>query len=599
MKVSRITKNTLLLLSLYCVTVTAQEDTACLSAFKSAQYTEALQVCAEEIQHSHDSGDLDQVLALYLIVADIYRYTSDTDNFEDYLDKVEQHPHFANVPDVQYKWHRLKAIRAHHLKQFEVSQNHFKAALQLAIEAKDIDRISISNSDLGVSEAALGRYKSALNYHKKNFDLLKQSDDVHRLGFTLRQIGETHLKMEEYDLAIQYLEDAMRTLNDYGTQSGADQRVFHDMQQIQQRLLDVYEQLGDAEKVAYYRAEISKHSAGHETDHEKATRLINQAETHIQNQDFALAELALTESLSLFAADGLENPQHINYLLAIVYSNTGDRIQALDYANESLLQAQNEQNTQALANVYLLLSELYKDYDPEAALSFYTRYHEQRELFLEQKYDSDLKTVQHQIELEKNQRQLMAVELDNVQQKVQIQSLTNRYLITVIPLLLLLILLAYLYHRRKREKALLLASIDYHRNQLALMSLDQQQEKIESQNGESQQGEQDQLNERLVNAMIDATTVWTRHTNQNLVELADQSGIWTITNDNGSLRVRSLEKYLSVQKMPKNPRWRNVIKTCHFVLSEPDLPLADRASLRSQLDQLLDIIKRFYGASVA
>ena len=575
------------------------ENDACLSTFKSGDYERALQVCNSAIEDSQKNGDSGRVLSLYLMVADVYQHLNDFNEFERYLGKTEAHPYFAQAPEVQYKWNRLKAIRAHHLKRFDVSQQHFNAALELAIEVKDIDKISLSNSDLGVSEAAQGRYKSALNYHKKNFDLLKQTDDAYRIGFALKQIGETHMKMEEFQLAAQYFEDAIDTFTTVSDQKDADQRIFRDIRNVQQRALDAYALLKEEDKVAYYRSLLEQPSATQETDHQKATRLVNLAQDYIQNGAYAEAEQALQNSLNLYAGEGMEDPQQIHYLLALVSSKTGDREAAMRYADSSLEKAQQEQNSQALAETHLLLSDLYQDNDPTLALTHYRDFHQQREVFLKQKYDGDLKTVQHQIELEKNQRQLMSVELDNVQQKMQIQRLTNRYLLTVIPMLLLLILLLYLYYRRKREKAQLLESIEYHKNQLALMSLDQPQEReMPDASGDSENTET-VLQQRLVNAMIDATTVWTKHTNNNLVELADRSGIWTITNDNGSLRVRSLEKYLSVQKMPKNPRWRNVIKTCHFVLSEPDLPLADRASLNAQLEELIQVIKSHYGAAAA
>ncbi|WP_395377743.1 tetratricopeptide repeat protein [Marinicella sp. W31] len=585
----------LVLSVLLTCTAHAQTDD-CLSTFKSGDYDRALQVCNAAIDDGQKSGNSETVLSLYLIVADVHKHLNDIEAFERYLDMAQEHPHFKEASDVQYKWHRLKAIRAHHLKRFDVSQAHFNDALELAIEAKDIDRISLSNSDMGVSESAQGRYKSALNYHKKNFDLLKQTEDAHRIGFALRQIGETHMKMEEFQLAAQYFEDAITTFTELSEQPDADHRIFGDIRDVLQRALDAYVLMENEEKVAYYRNLLEQPAKTQETDHQKATRLINLAKNYIHNGAYEQAERALQESLGLYAVEGLYNPQHIDYLLALVYSKTGDREAALRYANSSLEKAQQENNSQAVAETRLLLSDLFQNVDATLALSHYKDFHQQREVFLKQKYDGDLKTVQHQIELEKNERQLMAVELDNVQQKMQIQRLTNRYLLTVIPLLLFLILMLYLYHRRKREKAQLLESIDYHKNQLALMSLDQSQEKEVSVSSEHPEDSETILQQRLVNAMIDATTVWTRHTNNNLVELADRSGIWTITNDNGSLRVRSLEKYLSVQKMPKNPRWRNVIKTCHFVLSEPDLPLADRASLSSQLDELLGVIKTHYGA---
>ena len=95
----------------------------------------------------------------------------------------------------------------------------------------------------------------------------------------------------------------------------------------------------------------------------------------------------------------------------------------------------------------------------------------------------------------------------------------------------------------------------------------------------------------LVTAMHDCLAIWEKSTNTNKVELADQSKIWKISIDEGRLRTRSLDKYLSLKKLPENPRWRNVVKTCHFILSECTLDQNDRDLLTQRLNNIMLIIK--------
>ncbi len=77
-----------------------------------------------------------------------------------------------------------------------------------------------------------------------------------------------------------------------------------------------------------------------------------------------------------------------------------------------------------------------------------------------------------------------------------------------------------------------------------------------------------QLRERLVKLMNLALRHWEEATGTTKLELAEESGIWKLHQDKGYLRVRTLDRYLSVPTLPKQPRWRDVTRTVRFVLSK-------------------------------
>lgn len=99
------------------------------------------------------------------------------------------------------------------------------------------------------------------------------------------------------------------------------------------------------------------------------------------------------------------------------------------------------------------------------------------------------------------------------------------------------------------------------------------------------------LRESLVSTMIEAVSIWEKHTKTNRVELAEKSKLWTVSIDNGTLRTRSLDKYLSLEKIPLNPRWRNVAGTCHFILADMTLSPKDRSLLNQHLDSIMQNVK--------
>lgn len=90
----------------------------------------------------------------------------------------------------------------------------------------------------------------------------------------------------------------------------------------------------------------------------------------------------------------------------------------------------------------------------------------------------------------------------------------------------------------------------------------------------------------LVDLMRLALALFETATGKTRIDLAERSRIWRVTVDDGRLRVRALERYLSLARLPQQPRWREVLRTAYFVLSECDLEAPKRAELASKADAL-------------
>jgi len=85
-------------------------------------------------------------------------------------------------------------------------------------------------------------------------------------------------------------------------------------------------------------------------------------------------------------------------------------------------------------------------------------------------------------------------------------------------------------------------------------------------------GDLNQLAAEVMNLCIGA---WAGATGKDKLALAEESGIWTVTAETtGTYRTRTLDRYLKVNSLPKNPRWRNVLQTGYFVRQflAPDSP---------------------------
>jgi len=61
-------------------------------------------------------------------------------------------------------------------------------------------------------------------------------------------------------------------------------------------------------------------------------------------------------------------------------------------------------------------------------------------------------------------------------------------------------------------------------------------------------------------------SLWERYTKKDKLALAEESGLWTVSPESsGSFRTRTLDRYLKVSLLPKNPRYRTVLQTGYFV----------------------------------
>lgn len=103
-------------------------------------------------------------------------------------------------------------------------------------------------------------------------------------------------------------------------------------------------------------------------------------------------------------------------------------------------------------------------------------------------------------------------------------------------------------------------------------------------------GEQrEQFRRQLVSLMQLSLEAWERATRRNRIELAEASGIWRITVDDGRLRVRAMDRYLSLDSLPERPRWREVLRTAYYVLAEVPLDTGHRRSLEQGVEHLLEL----------
>lgn len=96
----------------------------------------------------------------------------------------------------------------------------------------------------------------------------------------------------------------------------------------------------------------------------------------------------------------------------------------------------------------------------------------------------------------------------------------------------------------------------------------------------------------LVELMLALVEAWERSTGTSRLELAEKSRLWRVTIDDGRLRARAMERYLSLSKLPRNPRWRDVLRSAYHVLGHCPLDAEARAALQARVDAVLAYTRR-------
>ena len=97
--------------------------------------------------------------------------------------------------------------------------------------------------------------------------------------------------------------------------------------------------------------------------------------------------------------------------------------------------------------------------------------------------------------------------------------------------------------------------------------------------------------EFLVRTLVSSVQYWQQCTFKSKLDLAEESGIWSIHHDRGSQACRTLDRYLSLETLPARPHTEDVLRTAHFVLHKSELKSPLRMQLEDELQQLLEVQK--------
>ncbi len=557
----------------------------CEEAIKQGSYAEALPVCEKALQDGNS-----EPIEIWLYLVEIHHKLGQEDQEAFYLAKIKTDPQFVENLDYQYKWTRRVGQRYYFLDEFEKADQFLQQGLNMAISEQNLLWQSISYNDMGLVAYKLNNFLEALNYYQQSLTLKLAQGDTYLVAKTLNNIALVQMGLEKYDQAIDYYEQALEQYLTYTHEADFDERVFQHISHVYEDLTKAYASNGNTLKATEYANKIIATFKTKESPRSQARALTNIAKSHVSKAQHQLAKHLYDEAKQIHEAHGFAvNPEfYLDY--AEVNYHIGELAYAIQLAEQGLDLASMHNDKRLISEFHALLSEYNKDNNLPLAYQNLKQYQQSREAFLKAKYDQDLNNIQHQIDKQNIQHELVNEQLGHAQKAAELQRLTNGVLVATIILILLVTLLLLFLIKKKRERQALLQSIKHHEQQLFL--LQSQGLQLNTPHTDNSIDLKQEFKILLVNTMIEALNVWEKTTQSNRIELAEQSAVWTISVDSGTLRTRSLDKYLELEKMPDNPRWRNVAKTCHFILTKDELSSADRQLLEQRLEAIMQIVKQ-------
>ncbi|MEM5506148.1 tetratricopeptide repeat protein [Shewanella frigidimarina] len=532
---------------------------------------------------------------LQLTLYDIYQELGDKVAAEQMLFEVKNSVAFTQNVDVQYLWLRKKAAEKLYKKSYQEAKTLFEQAFSIAKTQESDIWLAKSYNDLALTEQYLNQYDKALSHYQKSLAIKEALGNDFYTAITLNNLGLIYKKLEKFKESQRYFELSLEHYLRY-TSHNVDIHVIGYMSHLYGNLAEIYNINNQFNKKNFYSNKVIEAYNDNLVGDDRLSALINVATIHINANEFTPAQDVANTLSEYLTRDDHSFHDVIFYLKAQIATHQKDATQAIKFIESAMDYSDTKQDSLQKMNIYHYASELYYDNGrPYESLVYLKKYQQLHETLLEKKYSENIKVIQSDIENERVQRALVEEQITSQQKSQKIDKLLNLILgITSVSLLVGFIVSFYIYRKRKAQQHLM-TIIESHKQQLFLLSNDDIPEQDDAQQQESTPLSPSELTasfaELLVNTMIDCISIWEKSTKTNKVELADRSKIWTISIDSGRLRTRSLDKYLQVKKLPANPRWRNVVKTCHFILSECHLSNDDRTLLTSHLDRIMQVIK--------
>lgn len=531
-------------------------------------------LCESELE-KHTSYSIDTI-GQWVYLAMLYRKAGDTGKSTTQLKTLLAKANELGAGAL-FEVHFAQGVNAFYARNFLESLENFKLALADAIAVENLKGIANAYNGLANVAQVFADYDSMSQLLEESLKIYKEIDDSSGVAKVLNNLANAYRYNGENNKALVMYRQAMR----YHQQQQSTLKVAHTQMNMSRSMVEL-KQFDKAMNLLELSISLfTKFGATHRII--EANAII--AQLYLDSGNLSRAKLYLTKNDNLkVQIDSNHFDPGSELVMAKYYLASDQPLLAETLLLRGIDESRKQVNIEQLKHYLMTLTKwLEADKQSVRASQYWQEYAD---------------VVEQQMERKQNYfgklHFLSRPELNRILNKDKATEESTGFSMLTIFSLIGLVVFSFLVFYRLNQTGLVKPEGSHQpgagkTNDKTNNSVEQPEFSSHPREAENNQTDNRQL---LVDLMISSVQLWEQESHQGLIELAEKSKIWKVTNDDGRLRVRAMERYLSIDLLPKNPRWRNVIRTCHFVLANSNEESDPHRALSKNLATYLEGVKR-------
>lgn len=499
---------------------------------------------------------------------------------------------FADWRDA-HRVERRRGIVAYRRERLAEAALHFGKALDMARTHDDTAAQAQSWNDVGNAYRRVGDYAQALEAFTTSLALREKLGQSAEAAAVLNNLGNVQQDLGDYAAAEDWLQ---RALAAYRAQASPRQ-VAHVLESL--ALNDRRRQRDDAARAkleAAWSAFAQQHAA---RDQLRVATHLARLETELGRND--AGSMWITRALDLGAS--LNQPPTLALLLAQARTQaTGGEASPARQALRAKLATDDGDAIADRVEAWRFLAQTSEQAgDAERAVADLKQAQAATAEQATRTQNERIAQWQVRLDVAEKVKEIAALRETNRAQAQTLASEGTRWRLRLVAALALFaVVIGALVVRVRRQRARFEAQIARYRDAAEALRADADAPPDEASDDAPALAAEAPLNvaeshdafrRALVELMVASVQAWERSTRTSTVEFAQKSGIWRVHIDDGRLRMRSMERYLSLAKLPRQPRWREVLRSAYFVLAECPLEAAERTRVEALVTAVREQVK--------
>ena len=335
----------------------------------------------------------------------------------------------------------------YHQGDFANALSSFKKALQIVIATNDSAMMARRYGNIGVIYDHLGDYVKSIEYYQKALEIFEEQDFKGGMAFIYNNMGVISEEMGNSQNALLYHKQALKMKTVLKDKSGMGNSL--------NNIGVVYEQLlSNYDSAIYFQKKALKVFKDLDDKRRIAISLSNIGAIHLKKHDIDSAVFYAEKALELSRLTSDENGISSALLkLGKAYDQMGQFQMAEAYYLQCLKTSQKIGIRKRVTEIYEALAKLYHElHQDNKAYNYHVKYSMLKDSLINEENNKQIAELKTRYELEKKDKQLKELSLENFLQKESITHY-NFLLATIFLIVSLVTVIAVLLVRQNRLKA--------------------------------------------------------------------------------------------------------------------------------------------------